>query len=198
VNPYKVEHDKAVASGFERTDVTEGAINQAEMDLETARMRLDEIRTQLQMAKLALREQEQSNSNTSLYCGVKCNIRELDDVLFKDVGNKIADSGKGMIIMTELGRSKQAATFLRYRDTNYFHILSEKEMSAENLRMGLLGAIRYGKCMIIDFDNMDMFDALQTFVNNVKSDLFDAILSKKGKFELCASSISTFVKMIFK
>ena len=35
--------------------------------------------------------------------------------------------------------------------------------------------------MIIDFDNMDMFDALQTFVNNVKSDLFDAILSKKGK-----------------
>ena len=114
VNPYKVEHDKAVASGFERTDVTEGAINQAEMDLETARMRLDEIRTQLQMAKLALREQEQSNSNTSLYCGVKCNIRELDDVLFKDVGNKIADSGKGMIIMTELGRSKQAATFLRF------------------------------------------------------------------------------------
>ena len=114
MNSYKVEHDKAVASGFERTDVTEGAINQAEMDLETARMRLDEIRTQLQMAKLALREQEQSNSNTSLYCGVKCNIRELDDVLFKDVGNKIADSGKGMIIMTELGRSKQAATFLRF------------------------------------------------------------------------------------
>ena len=54
-------------------------------------------------------------------------------------------------------------------------------MSAENLRIGLLGAIRYGKCMIIDFDNMDMFDALQTFVNNVKSDLFEAILSKKGK-----------------
>ena len=45
MNSYKVEHDKAVASGFERTDVTEGAINQAEMDLETARMRLDEIRT---------------------------------------------------------------------------------------------------------------------------------------------------------
>ena len=54
-------------------------------------------------------------------------------------------------------------------------------MSEENLRIGLLGAIRYGKCMIIDFDNMDMFDALKTFVNNVKSDLFDAILSKKGK-----------------
>lgn len=123
MNPYKVEHDKAVASGFERTDVTEGAINQAEMDLETARMRLDEIRTQLQMAKLALREQEQSNSNTSLYCGVKCNIRELDDVLFKDVGNKIADSGKGMIIMTELGRSKQAATFLRFEPKNKFSLV---------------------------------------------------------------------------
>ena len=52
--------------------------------------------------------------------------------------------------------------------------------------------------MIIDFDNMDMFDALQTFVNNVKSDLFEAILSKKGNFELCASSIWTFVKINFK
>ena len=60
-----------MASGFERIDVTEGAIHQAELDLETGRMRLDEIRTQLQMAKLALREQEQSNSNTSIYCGVK-------------------------------------------------------------------------------------------------------------------------------
>lgn len=174
-----VEHDKAVATGFERIDVTEGAINQAEIDLESARLRLDQVRTELQMAKLALREQEQSNSNTSLYCGIKCNIRELDDVLFKDVGNKIQESGKGLIVLTELGRSKQAATFLRYRDTNYFHILSDKEMSADNLRTGLLGSIRYGKLCIIDFDNMDMFDALKTFLNNIKPDLFDAILSKQ-------------------
>ena len=63
------EHDTAAASGYDRADITEGAIQQAELDLEGARLRLDEIRTQLQMAKLALREKEQSGSNTSLYCG---------------------------------------------------------------------------------------------------------------------------------
>ena len=44
---------------------------------------------------------------------MKCNVRELEDVLFRDVGNKIVDSGKGIIILTELGRSKQAAIFLK-------------------------------------------------------------------------------------
>ena len=63
------EHDTAAASGYDRADVTEGAIHQAELDLEGARLRLDDIRNQLQLAKLSLREKEQSGSSTSIYCG---------------------------------------------------------------------------------------------------------------------------------
>ena len=82
-----------------------GAIDKAQLDLESARVRLDEVRVRLQQAKLALREKAASSgSDTSLYCGVKCNIKELEDVLFRDVGDKIKSSGKGVIILTELGR----------------------------------------------------------------------------------------------
>ena len=66
---------------------------------------MDEVRVRLQQAKLALREKAASSgSDTSLYCGVKCNVKELEDVLFRDVGDKIKSSGKGVIILTELGR----------------------------------------------------------------------------------------------
>ena len=68
----------------------------------------------------------------------------------------------------------------RYRDTNYVNILSKKEMESDNLRLALLGSIRYGKHLIVDFDQMEMFNALETYLNNIKSDLFDACLSKRG------------------
>ena len=178
------EHDNAVIEGFARLDITEGAIDKAQLDLESARIRLDEVRSKLQQAKLALREQAASSgSDTSLYCGVKCNVKELEDVLFRDVGDKIKNSEKGVVVLTELGRSKQAATFLRYRDTNYVHILSQQEMEADRLRMALLGSMRFGKCLVVDFDNMDMFDALRTYLDKIKLGLFDACLDKSGKID---------------
>ena len=70
---------------------------------------------------------------------------------------------------------------MRYRDTNYVHILSRQEMEADRLRMALLGSMRYGKCFVVDFDNMDMFDALRTYLDAIKLGLFDACLEKSGK-----------------
>ena len=37
----------------------------------------------------------------------------------------------------------QAATFLRYRDTNYLCALSPTQMEPEKVRMSVLGSIRY-------------------------------------------------------
>lgn len=36
-----------------------------------------------------------------------------------------------------------AATFLRYRDTNYLNVCSPKQMEPETIRMALLGALRF-------------------------------------------------------
>ena len=41
---------------------------------------------------------------------------------------------------------KQAATFLRYRDTNYINCCNPRQMEQEVIRMALLGAI---KCKFI-------------------------------------------------
>ena len=53
-------------------------------------------------------------------------------------------------------------------------------MSEDNLRLALLGSIRYGKHLVVDFDMMEMFGALETYLNNIKPDLFEACLSKQG------------------
>ncbi len=38
--------------------------------------------------------------------------------------------------------SEQAATFLRYRDTNYINCLSPRDTEPDKIRMALLGALR--------------------------------------------------------
>jgi len=38
--------------------------------------------------------------------------------------------------------SGQAATFLRYRDTNYVNALSPRDMEPERIRLSVLGALR--------------------------------------------------------
>ena len=79
------------------------------MDLEIARVRADELQTKLRMARLACRDEEAQDEELT---GVKCTVRELDDVLVKDVGNKIKDSGRAVLLL-ETGRANQAGTFMR-------------------------------------------------------------------------------------
>lgn len=171
------EHDTAAAAGFDRTDITETVIHQAEMDLEMARVRSDELQVKVQMARLACRDEEAKEEDL---IGVKCTVRELDDVLVRDVGNKIKDSGR-VVLLLETGRANQAGTFLRYRDTNYLIALSRKNMEPESIRLALLGSLRYGKVLIIDFDFMDLFAAIEQYFDDVKPGLFNAVLTGEIK-----------------
>lgn len=56
---------------------------------------------------------------------------DLDDVLVKDVGNKVRDSGKWPLVIDP---SNQASVFLRYLDTNYVNACSSKNMEPNRLR----------------------------------------------------------------
>ena len=47
-------------------------------ELEVARVRADEVRVKLQMARLAARDEQEEDEEL---IGVKCNVKELDDVL---------------------------------------------------------------------------------------------------------------------
>lgn len=137
------EHDTAADSGFDKPEITISAIKDAEAELEIAKMNLEKSRSALAEAKLALREKQKENIGDETdedLPGLKVHIKELDDVLLRDVGNRIKESGKWPLLIDISG---QAATFLRYRDTNYMNSLNLSEMEPEKIRLCILGALRY-------------------------------------------------------
>ena len=59
-------------------------------------------------------------------------------------------------------------------------------MEPEKIRLALLGGLRFGKPLVIDMEDCDLFSAVKTFVNGVRPTLFDEILSNeisKGKYK---------------
>ncbi|KAJ8306023.1 hypothetical protein KUTeg_016568 [Tegillarca granosa] len=97
------EHDTCVAQGYERLDITLQAIHDQEDEVEILKMETEKAREILSQAKLKLREQQMEGRDAATdeeLPGVKVNIRELDDVLLRDVGNKIKDSGRYNTVYT--------------------------------------------------------------------------------------------------
>ena len=182
-----LEHDLAVESDFDRPELTMQAIHDAEANLEVAQIDLEKARDKLSQVKLQLREQqlgdESGQEAADHLPGLKVAIRELDEVLVRDVGNRIAESGKWPLIIDP---SSQAATFLRYRDTNYFNALSPQQMQPEKIRLGVLGAVRYGKPLVLDMMEVEMFEACRMKFDEVEKGLLNSIMDKsimqEGKY----------------
>lgn len=152
------------------------AIHDQEDEVEILKSKCDKAREDLANAKLKLREQlnEGLETNENLP-GMQILIKELDDVLLRDVGDKIKDSGKWPLI---IDRSSQAATFLRYRDTNYLNTLNTKEMEPNKVRLSLLGAIRFGKPLVLDMMEVDMFHTVSDRFDEIEKGLMDQIMDK--------------------
>lgn len=172
------EHDEAVSSGYDRPEVTLQAIHDGEDDVELLKLNTEKAREKLANAKLELREQKragQSSLEEDELPGVKVMTRELEDVLLRDVGNKIKDSGKWPLIIDP---NAQVATFLRYRDTNYLNALSPAQMEPDKARMAIIGSIRYGKPLVLDMMEVDMFDTVTTRFDEILDGLMEKIMNK--------------------
>ncbi|CAI8018802.1 IQ motif and ankyrin repeat domain-containing protein 1 [Geodia barretti] len=193
------EHDRNMAAEAVKTDITLAIVHDAEELLESARIAAEQARKRLNDARLQLRlkrkefkndgeNYEESNDDFS---DVSINIRELDDVLMKDVGNKIAGSGKWPLL---IDAGKQAATFLRYRDTNYINCCNPRQMEPEAIRLSLLGAIKYGKFLVLDVMDVEgLWEGVEQRMNLVQKDLLQNLMNmsliKENKFQgLCKDS----------
>ena len=112
------EHDIGVQDGFEKPELTIAAINDAELHLEGCKIKLEKAQLDLAQAQLKLREQQHKQahlddgdvSEFDYDGGENClitrvNLQEITDVLFKDVGNKIKDSGKWPMLMDPGGQA---------------------------------------------------------------------------------------------
>ncbi|XP_059930043.1 IQ motif and ankyrin repeat domain-containing protein 1-like isoform X1 [Gadus macrocephalus] len=199
------EHDACSGKGME--PVTLQTVHGAEGVLSDAREAARRASDQLSLAKLAVRER--SGGGTGLRCahhdaitacgrsvlrlgwslrfyvtldsvtengGVLCRVRDLDDVLFKDVGGKIRHDGRWPLVVDPGG---QAASFLRYRDTNYLDAVSPGGLQADRLRVSLLGAIRFGKPLVIDMKEAELFDSVLSQLDQVMPGLGKELFSKE-------------------
>ncbi|XP_078392047.1 IQ motif and ankyrin repeat domain-containing protein 1-like [Cetorhinus maximus] len=171
-----IEHDKCVRKNMSKTDITLQAIHDAEELLAAKKAAVAEAEDKLSLAKLELREKLQREAPLSKPVGTLCHIRELDDVLLKDVGDKIKQDGRWPLI---IDRSGQASTFLRYRDTNFYNALNPGHMQPEVLRLGLLGAIRFGKMLVIDMMEVNMFHAVSRILDQIEGGLMEKLLNKE-------------------
>lgn len=168
------EHDKCMMTGF-KTDITLQCVHDAEHDLEMAKIAAEESRDKVSKLKLQMREQRKAASGEENEVGVKVNFKELNDVLLRDVGGKIKSDGRWPMLLDQSGR---ASTFLRYQDTNFINALNPNHMQPEVIRTAVLGAIRYGKPLVLDFLEVDMFEICLSRFDEVQKGLLDDILNK--------------------
>jgi hypothetical protein len=76
-------------------------------------------------------------------------------------------------------------------DTNYVNMLSKPQIEPEKLRMSLLGAIRYGKPLVMDMMDADLSDELDRCFERIQAGLFNQLWSKEllAKEELYKSLV---------
>ncbi|KAL8181388.1 UNVERIFIED_CONTAM: hypothetical protein K2H54_000549 [Gekko kuhli] len=166
------EHDKCQRKQMGNAEITLQAIADAERVVQKLRLEVENAEEKLSLARLQLREQLQGGARAE-FQGLKCSVQELDDVLFKDVGGKIHSDGRWPLVIDPSG---QAAIFLRYRDTNYLNAVNPSDMSVETIRLALLGAIRYGKPLVFDMMEVDMFDTVKKQLERLEPGLAEALL----------------------
>ncbi|MGH0120498.1 UNVERIFIED_CONTAM: hypothetical protein FKN15_066822 [Acipenser sinensis] len=75
--------------------------------------------------------------------------------------------------------SGQASTFLRYRDTNYTDALNPEHMKPEVLRLALLGAIRFGKPLVFNMMEVNLFESVENQFDQIQAGLMEQLLTKQ-------------------
>ena len=110
---------------------------------------------------------------------MKINIKELDDMILRDMSGAVKNSTDKWPLIID--QNEQACTFLRYRDTNYINCLDIQLMQPDKLRKALIGAIRYGKPMVVDLMQYDqeLIEALKVVFDQIDSTIFADLTSKK-------------------
>ncbi|XP_045311510.1 IQ motif and ankyrin repeat domain-containing protein 1 isoform X2 [Leopardus geoffroyi] len=180
LNQRITEHDKCEGRRLGRTELTLQAIKDAEAQVDRLRLEAQKAEETLAMARLELREQtqegeEEEDEDAAAAPGLKCQVTELHDVLMKDVGDRIRADGRWPLVIDPSG---QAATFLRYQDTNYVDAVNPDHLRPERIRLALLGALRYGKPLVFDLRDVDLFPAVRQQLEAVQPGLAQELLGR--------------------
>jgi hypothetical protein len=168
------EHDLCIEEkkSTEIISATLASIKEAEKVVDERKAASTAAFEALDTARFNAREKK-LETDSQLLPGIPMDIKELDSVLLRDVGGKLAADGRWPLIVDVTG---QTSVFLRYIDSNY---VSSLLMEPEKVRRSLLGAIRYGKPLVVDLMDVNLWHQLSSMFDAILSGLFDHILSKR-------------------
>ncbi|XP_061294150.1 IQ motif and ankyrin repeat domain-containing protein 1 isoform X2 [Bos javanicus] len=169
----RIAEHKCERRGVGLAELTLQAIKDAEEQVDRLQQEAQKAEEALALARLELREQtEEAEEEVP---GLKCQVSELHDVLMKDVGDRIRADGRWPLVIDPSG---QAATFLRYQDTNYVDAVNPDHLRPERIRLALLGALRFGKPLVFDLREVDLFPAVQQQLEAVQPGLAQELLGR--------------------
>ncbi|XP_049488758.1 IQ motif and ankyrin repeat domain-containing protein 1 isoform X2 [Panthera uncia] len=176
----RITEHKCEGRRLGRTELTLQAIKDAEAQVDRLRLEARKAEETLAVARLELRKQtqegeEEEEAAAAAAPGLKCQVTELHDVLMKDVGDRIRVDGRWPLVIDPSG---QAATFLRYQDTNYVDAVNPDHLRPERIRLALLGALRYGKPLVFDLCDVDLFPAVRQQLEAVQPGLAQELLGR--------------------
>ena len=175
------EHDEAVHAGKseEVTRVTISVVHDNEAKVQAIVQAAAQTSEELGDAKAELRMTEAQQRGEDVtdadIPGIPAELTDLDDILFKDVGDVLKKDGRWPLIIDP---SKQTSVFLRYLDSNYVNACSSTNMERNRLRRSLLGAIRYGKPLVVDVMDVDMWDEVESHFDAIEPGLWRSVMDK--------------------
>jgi len=103
-------------------------------------------------------------------------FRALNDVVFKDVHDRLLASGRWPLVIDPSGR---ASVFFQYSGAHYLRALSVVDMEARNLRAHLLSALKIGVPLVVDFLDLSVgLGALEVLFDRVEPGLLARVLNR--------------------
>ena len=138
----------------------------------------DEVSKNKLSGESYLDEEEMSLDDAN---SIKININEIDDMIIRDMSDAIKKSEDKWPLIVD--SNDLAVTFLRYRDTNYLNCLDMQAMQPDKVRTSLIGAIRYGKPLVVDLMQYDqeLLESLKTVCGQISlyPGLFEHMFNKQ-------------------
>ena len=138
--------------------------------VEQARLRL---REQLRKHKGERSEETGEEEEVDERIMANISIREMEEVVLRDVGNRIHDDGRWPLIVDD---STQAPVFFRYADSNFVDLWVLQDLDV--MRRALLGGIRYGKPVVCHLRDVLLMEDVVAKFESIQAGLWDSLLDK--------------------
>ena len=108
----------------------------------------------------------------------KIKVKQLLSHIVEDQTGAIKSSGKWALV---IDNEQVARTFFKYSGDIYINCGDPEMLVAEKIRIGILGALRYGKGIVFDLEDREvsLWKTLQDTINEIDNGLLESIVSKK-------------------